>query len=164
MIALVLIAITSMFFGNQGYTSPSSTYATVETPNPAQSPGPDRLATIIAQGTPSAVAQGAPAITLPVTEAKVRQYVEQTITGVGGGVVAQNAQVVTIQFMTVALLRPLTNNAFLDSYLAEEPVVYVTFTGDFAFWDPDGVKSTYHSAYRVFSVRTGNELVAGVVP
>jgi hypothetical protein len=119
----------------------------------------------MAKNMPTTQPEGSSAIRPPVTVASIRAYV--TSNPSGGGIVAENIQVTGVQFMTAGQLRTLLNNPAVDSYPPAEPVVYVTLSGDFRAPDPDqsaGNTPVYHTAFRVFSARTGNELMGGANP
>jgi len=131
------------------------------TPLPAQSPIPNPFATMTAVGRPQTKAEGGSAISPPVTEARVRDYIATHLST--GGIMALNTTVESVQFITIKQLKVLLNNdPFLDQFPLDEKVVYVTLIGDFSV--PDAPTDTVmHSAYRVFSARTGNELMGGLI-
>jgi hypothetical protein len=136
-----------------------------QTPFPAQSPAPDPL-TQIKDGTPSPP-EGASAITPPVTEAKVRQYIANNTQM--SEINAKNIKVDSFEFLSAnELNQRLGGNAGLNAGLngvpADEPFVYVRLSGDFTFYDMDNVEHIFHSAFRVFSARTGNEVMGGALP
>jgi hypothetical protein len=107
-------------------------------------------------------AKGIHAITPPVTEAKVREYVGQQ--AMIAGVEARDVQVLAVQFTTGNEIgAALKDGDPFWATLGNEPVVFTTMGGEFIFWDMDNVQHTYHSSYKVFLARTGNLLREGTV-
>jgi|GEM_PF-5039698 len=140
---------------------PSVMQASSETPVLGQTPvimqSPTAALEPTGQARPQTRPMGVTAITPPVTEASVRDYITRNNTSVGGGVTASNLQVESIQFMTIAELKPLLKDPFLDNFPADTRVVYVTLLGDFSV---EG-QPRMQSAFKVFSAETGNEIMGG---
>lgn len=118
---------------------------------------------------PSQPAQGRQAITGPVDDISIRSFIAANVPV--AGIAAHNVQVVTIEYLSVQGLKNVLPNSdpFWDGFPPNEPVAYVVLSGDFvAQTDPgargSGATTTYHTAHRVFSVRTGNELGGQVGP
>ena len=93
----------------------------------------------------------------PVTESKVRKYISNSGLVIGGGIMAKNPQVESVQFMTVAEVQQILQDPYFDTFSADEQVVYVTLSGNFSV---EG-EENWRSAFKVFSVETGNELMGG---
>jgi hypothetical protein len=130
-------------------------------------PDPHVFQTIVSR--PSKPAVGKTAITGTVDDVSIRNYIAAN--PIVGGVTAQNVQVVSIQYLSVQGLKTVLANGdpFWDGFPPDEPVAYVLLRGDFGVdIDPSvqdsRVTATYLTAYRVFSVRTGNELAGGAGP
>ena len=130
-------------------------------------PDPHVFETMISR--PHQPAVGKTAITGPVDDISIRNYIAAN--PIVGGVTAQNVQVVSIQYLSVQELKTVLANSdpFWDGFPPDEPIAYVVLRGDFGVdRDPSAedarVTATYLTAYRVFSVRTGNELAGGAGP
>ncbi len=136
------------------------------TPIPEGSPAPNPVATADAQYKPRSVA-GASALTPPLTEEKVRAYVEGDPNV--GEVAAKSFHADSIRFATVGEMKAQLkaenrNDPFLDNYPLDRQIVYVTLSGEFHFFDMDNQEHIYHRAFRVFDAETGNELMGGAGP
>ena len=136
-------------------------------PDQSSQPDPKVFETMISL--PSQSAQGRPAITGPVDDVSIRNYIGANPSV--AGVAAQNVQVASIQYLSARNLETVLNNSdpFWSSFPPDEPLAYVVLSGEFiAEIDPSVQGSdatiTYHTAYRVFSVRTGNELGGKIGP
>ena len=151
---------TDTFVGNQGgYAGASQTVVAV------QDIAPDKAIAEQIRDLPQSPPEGVPAITPPLDEARVSEYLANNPLNIGGtDVTKSNMQVTRVQFITMGELKKLLNNDPLwDSWPAGEPVIYVTYKGTFTFYDMDGVEHVYPAAYRVFHGLTGNELQAGTM-
>ena len=99
---------------------------------------------------------GASALTLSVTEATIRQVLADPDKQ-GGLVHGSNVSVTAVQFMTASQVYPLVKDPFIKQFPANEPVAYVTMTGDF----PSEAPTMMHNGFAVFDVNTGNILMSG---
>jgi hypothetical protein len=162
----LLIQLTLAGAGH-GYATPdpaSTLPYTTQTAIPSAAgsvPAPDPLEQF--RGRPQSAVRGSTAITLPVTESRVLEYLTEHASS--GGVIAKNTRIDSVQFMTVGQLKPLMNNdPYLNDFPESEPVVYVLLSGDFTAPSMDDINPgpVVHTMYRVFSVRTGNDLMGGV--
>lgn len=156
-VAVVVLLVASLS-SSRGYASLPLINSL--TPTPAHSPAQGREDELkIPSGRPT----GVQAIDPPVTEAKVQQYVKQHLAQ--GGIAASNIGVLSIRFLTVAELETLmsTNDPYWDSFPPDEPLVLVHLSGDFSYSDMSDMRHLAQRAYKVFSARTGNELMGGVL-
>lgn len=116
------------------------------------------------KGLPQGSPTGRPAITPPLTVGNVNGYLTNNPLNMMD-VIAANEVVTSVQFLTMGELKKiLNNNPFWDNWLANEPAVYVTYSGQFTFSDMDGIEHVYPYAYRVFHGLSGNELNTGAGP
>lgn len=99
---------------------------------------------------------GASALSLPVTEASIRQVLADPDKQ-GGLVHGSNVTVVKVQFMTAGEVYTLVKDPFINQFPSSEPVAYVTMTGDF----PSEAPTVMHDGFAVFDVSTGNILMSG---
>ncbi|HEX6608395.1 MAG TPA: hypothetical protein VF276_15950 [Chloroflexia bacterium] len=107
-------------------------------------------------------AWGAPAITPPVTEARVRDYFAQRPPVFPGMSPLQPPTLTAVEFMTVAQLRQrlgVPND--LSYYSGTAQIVYVSFTGKVGVdqADPNKPQAPYGQTYMVFDATTGNVLI-----
>ena len=95
-------------------------------------------------------------LTPPVTEDTIRAFLSDP--GRQPGFVrGDNVTVTGVQFMTASQAYALVKDPFLNNFPADEPVAYVTMTGDF---HAEGA-ADMHTGYVIFDVNTGNELMGG---
>jgi hypothetical protein len=159
MVAIAGLSVLALSqIGAHSSNTPSA-LSQVQTPLPIHDPGPDPLAEYTAL--PRTLAKGVPAITPPVTEANVLDYIARH--NMRDGMSVESTETPRVQFVTGAELKRIMNDndPFWDDF-ASEMLVYVTANGDYSVTDMDNVVHTFHIAYRVFIARTGNLLRDGV--
>jgi hypothetical protein len=112
---------------------------------------------------PTPVAYGARAVSPPVTEASVRDYVSSA-NGLSGVSAPLHLTISSIQFLTVEQLRDqLGIPNYLSYYAAASQVVYVQLAGPFGI-DPGGANQTQINAthgYMLFDRKSGNLIATG---
>ncbi len=155
---VVLLGSILVSRGNSGFAGLREINSQTPIPVPTLATNPDE------QGKPPSSITGVSAITPPVTAAGVEDYVTSSLSW--GEITGRNVRVQDIQFTTMSDFKAQRseNDPYWDNFPPTEPVVYVTLSGDFSFWDMDNKEQIYHSAYRVFSAVTGNELGGGAGP
>jgi hypothetical protein len=148
-------------------SNPATASSETVVPKSASTPDPRVFETMVSL--PTQPPQGGPAITGPVDNVSIRNYIIANPSV--AGIQAENVQILSVQYLTVRELKTLLTNSdpFWDSFPPDKQVAYVALTGDFvAETDPSvqgpGATTTYHTAYRIFDVHTGNELGGHVGP
>lgn len=160
--ALLLVQLTSSGFGYtaSGLSLVPQVPGGSSTPIPSEKPagnGPPP----VRSGDYSDTPKGASAIIGPVTEASIRDNLQQHAQAAFSE--AQNVTVTSIQFVTIGDLEKLIPNEsrfFQANYPANKQVAYVSVTGDFY---GDGEVPLMHHGYCVFDATTGNILMSAAL-
>jgi hypothetical protein len=112
---------------------------------------------------PTPIAYGARAVSPPVTEASIRDYVASA-NGLPGVSAPLHLTISSIQFLTAEQLRDeLGIPNYLSYYAAASQVVYVQLAGPFGI-DPGGANQTQMNAihgYMLFDRKSGNLIASG---